>query len=219
MQTVYKTGFRLLLLLVFVLGSFTSLRAQQLKGLQFESRRMVTINIDGQDINRPSQSCFVANLNRGRYHVKVYSSRRCVYDEHIYYPGHGVKSIQIRDGNNPGHDFDDDDFDDDFDNDACDNNHNASNRHVFKQLLARLDDTPFDDDKLDYVKVANFKNVFSAKEIILLVKEFTFGDNKLEAAKLLYRSCYEKQLYFTVAESLTFLSEKEELLDYIKCSK
>ena len=212
MQTVYKTGFRLLLLLVFVLGSFTSLWAQQLKGLQFESRHKVTININGQDVNKPSQSCFAANLNRGRYHVKAYNSNRCVYDEHIYYPGHGVKLIQIRGVNTPGHGFDDEDFD----NDYCDDNHNSSNKHVYKELLARLEDTPFDDDKLDYIKVANFKNVFSAKEIILLVKEFTFGDNKLEAAKLLYRSCYEKQLYFTVAESLTFLSEKEELLDYIK---
>ena len=207
MKTAYKTDFRLLLLFVIVLGSFIPVHAQQIKGIQFESRRMVTIRINGQDINRPSQSCFVANLNRGQYHVRAYSENRCVYDENIYYSGHGVMSIRIRGGNNTGDDFDEDD---------CDDSHPDANKHVFKQLLARIKETSFDDDKLDLIKVANFKNIFSVKEIKLLIKQFSFGSNKLMAAKLLYRSCYEKPSYFTVTESLTFHSEKEDLLEYIQ---
>jgi hypothetical protein len=202
---------------MLALSSFTSIEAQQLKGFSFESRRMVRININGQDVNKPSQSCFVANINRGRYLVKAYISNRCIYQENIYYQGYGIKKITILSNNDPDHDYDNDYDDDDFDNDDyCDDNHHSSDKRAFKQLLNSLKEAPFDDEKLDFIKAANFKNILSVKEVNLLIKQFSFGGNKLKAAKLLYRSCYEKQLYYTVAESLTFLSEKEELLEYIK---
>ncbi|MGL5773636.1 MAG: hypothetical protein ACRCX1_12750, partial [Bacteroidales bacterium] len=54
--------------------------AQQLNGILFESRYPVTIRLDGQKVNLPSQTSFVANLRSGVYNVSADVKGRVIYN-------------------------------------------------------------------------------------------------------------------------------------------
>lgn len=198
MKTFYKTSTRLLLFCIITFCSISSVLAQRLNGLLFESSQKITININGQDINDPSQSCFIANLKRGDYFVKAFINGRCVYEEEIFYNGRGVEKIIINRGSEGG---------------------NIPNNEVFTQLLKVLKEASFDDKKLEIIETANFKNIFSIEEVKVLISQFTFSSGRLKAAKLLYRSCYKKPLYFSVVDLFSFQREKDELLKYIRTMK
>ena len=89
-----------------------SVKAFSLNGISIESpREQVVVFIDGQQVCKPTFSCFVANLNGGSYRVQVYAARRgeqfnrenLLLDERVYCSSMRVKEIVIEGANHPGH--------------------------------------------------------------------------------------------------------------------
>ena len=85
-----------------------SVKAFSLNGISIESpREQVVVFIDGQQVCKPTFSCFVANLNGGSYRVQVYAARRgeqfnrenLLLDERVYCSSMRVKEIVIEGAN------------------------------------------------------------------------------------------------------------------------
>ena len=102
---------KLILVFCFLLA-VVSVKAFSLNGISIESpREQVVVFIDGQQVCKPTFSCFVANLNGGSYRVQVYAARRgeqfnrenLLLDERVYCSSMRVKEIVIEGTNYPGH--------------------------------------------------------------------------------------------------------------------
>ena len=80
-------------------------------------------------------------------------------------------------------------------------------RYVSKEL--------FDSNRLEVAKQIVKDNWVSARQIASFCELFTYDSNRLEFAKYAYASCVNKGMYFTVEETFTYSSSKEELREYI----
>lgn len=73
----------------------------------------------------------------------------------------------------------------------------------------------FDEKRLNTAKLIITNNPMTTRQIANICKLFTFEANKLEFAKIAYRSCVDKGMYFLLDEVFTFSSSKDELHDFI----
>lgn len=81
----------------------------------------------------------------------------------------------------------------------------------FDQLLASVEDESFSDGKLRVIKMAAKQNYFTADQAKQLVAAMSFGDNKVEAAVLLYPQLVDQGNFFKVMDAFTYDSNKEKV--------
>ena len=62
----------------------------------------------------------------------------------------------------------------------------------------------------------NLSTAFSTTQIISLMKEMSFDDQKLVLAKEAYPYCIDQENYYKVADAFTFSSNSWKLKDFVK---
>lgn len=79
-----------------------------------------------------------------------------------------------------------------------------------KNMIKRIDDANFADDQLAIVRLLNKDWCFSTAQVKRIMEEFSFPENKLDAAEILYEKCTDKQNYSQLAGSFSFPSYEED---------
>lgn len=209
-------SFSLLLVVTF------SIKAASLHGIRIENtENPIIIFVDGEQVSTPTMSCFIANLNPGNYRIEIYEvesierndrERRgdLLYDNIIYFSGNGIKNICI-DGNYtalpspPRKKWD-----------GIHSNGKLMDNNTFNCFFSAVKDAPFKSDKMSLIETAVRTSAFTSKQCKRLIDLNTFDDDKIEMLQMLYPRVIDKQHFFMLIESLTFISSKDKMNDFIK---
>lgn len=184
-----------------------TLFAQEINGILFESRYPVTVRLDGQRVNLPSQTSFVTNLRPGVYNVQADNNGRIIFTDQIRYSGRGTLVISldrggshppvVQPGNPSGY-------------------VPAMDQRQFDVLLRSVNNEAFDDQKMPIIKMATLKNNFTSSQVASLIKTLSFSKSQIEMAKYLFKYSTDPENYYTiVGNSFTFSTDKRELEKYI----
>lgn len=210
-------GFCLLLAVV-------SANAFSLNGISIESlREQVVVFIDGQQVCKPTYSCFIANLNGGSYRVEVYAVRRggrfgeedLLLDERVYCSSMEVKEIVIGGTNRPGH--------------RPDGPNRPGHRpdgfnpwkpvmsdSSFEQFINSLRKQPFESDRNALLDNALMSSYFTTDQCIRLLEFCKFDSERKPFLKKIYPRIADKANFFRALDKLNFSSDKNEVNDFIK---
>lgn len=201
-----------ILLLTFAMC--ITLKAQNVRGIRIESSAYpVIVYLNDVQVSTATQSCFIANLDRGSYKIEVYkvsrhsgrNSNDRVYSERIHYDGRGIKDIVIAgapvDDYPPGPE------------------HGMlppMNRKMFDQFYSSLKSEPFDSGKESIIKVAIKGNSFSCEQVKKICELYTFDSNRLPLLKRFYPNIIDKGNVFTLVDILSFSSSKKEFMKFVE---
>jgi hypothetical protein len=81
----------------------------------------------------------------------------------------------------------------------------------FSQLRSAVKSQVFGDDQLAMLRSASTGRAFTSDQVSELMRLFTFGDDRVAAAAMLYPQVVDPENWFIVYGRLTFSSEKDEL--------
>lgn len=205
----------------------------------------VRVMVDGNRYKLNDNSITINNLRQGYHSVKVYrqvrgirpgygnnSNYQLLYSANVYVkPQYHVDITINRFGKafideqpvSLGYNVDGDDWGDNNwnDNNWNDNNCNnntgmAMNSQSFSSFRQSLQNERFDNTRMNMAKTVINANYFTTAQIKELMPLFSFEGNKLEIAKYAYKNTLDKNNYFSIADSFTFSSNKEELMQYIQ---
>ena len=95
----------------------------------------------------------------------------------------------------------------------------AMNSNIFNQVKQTMQEQSFESSKLTFAKQVLDKNSISTNQSKELVAMLAMGTDKLDFAKYAYDKVSDKANYFTIANSLTMQTDKDELLKYIRDKK
>jgi len=202
----------------------TSIYATVSDGIRIESPYPVIVCIDGEQINTPAQTCFIANLRRGHYLIEVYedtpnrptanrrpgSSRtsanrqkkgKLLFKEKIFFSGSGVEDIFVDQEDIPENDL--------FYG-------NVMSDKAFEDFLRVLKKEPFDDHRKGIIEMATQNSLFTSEQCKKILSIYNFDDRKIEVIKMLYPKVVDKQNFFIVLETMTFGSNKDKVNEIIK---
>lgn len=201
-----------------------SIKAAPIYGIRIEStENPVIVFVDGEQVSTPTMSCFIANLNLGDYRIEVYEVESIgsddrgrkgslIYDNIIYFSGDEIKEICIESNYSASPPPLRKRWDGIYSNEGLmDNN-------TFSSFLYTVKAAPFKSDKMSLIETAVRTSVFTAKQCRRLADLNTFDDDKIEMLQMLYPRVIDKQNFFMVIESLTFISSKDKINDFIKGS-
>ena len=85
-----------------------------------------------------------------------------------------------------------------------------------KAIVKLMKDVSFDDKKLNVAKVCLSLRDVPVEGIRKMVRTLSFSDNKMALLKYAYNYCYDRERYFTLCDELTFSSDRDELIRYLK---
>jgi len=89
--------------------------------------------------------------------------------------------------------------------------HRAMKKEAFESLVALLEATSFEKDKLDVVKTAASKNRFSIAQVGEIVDTLSFSSGKLAAVEALVDRVVDPENGFLLAQHFTFSSDKKKV--------
>lgn len=197
---------RKLLLSILLSAAMIPSFAQQLNGILFESRYPVTIRLDGQKVNLPSQTSFVANLRPGVYNVSADLKGRIVYNNQIRYDGRGTMIVSI---DNP-------EVCPPVSDSGCSGHIQPMGSNQFDALLKSVKKEPFDEEKISVIKMSTIKSNFTSEQVAALIKTLSFSNSQVNTAKYLFKYCTDPENYYRiVGNAFTFSTDKRELETYI----
>lgn len=209
---------RRLIVGVCFLLAVTAAQAVTIDGIRIESQgQRIIVVVDGQQVCKPTNSCFVANL-RGSCRVEVYAAGRgdelrrenLLYDERIYCSNREIKEIVIagsnRPGNNkPGH------RPEHFRSDEP-----AMSQEAFQQFISSYKKQNFESDRKALLDHALMSSYFTTDQCLRLLEFYTFESEKIPFLKKIYPRIADKANFFRALDELTFSSDKEEINKFIK---
>ncbi|MNY59968.1 hypothetical protein D3C86_1964700 [compost metagenome] len=73
----------------------------------------------------------------------------------------------------------------------------------------------FDSNRLKSARAYAAKTNLSAYQVKEIAATFTFDNNRLDWAKTAYKNCYDRENYFLLRDSFTFVSNYNDLQDYV----
>ncbi len=86
----------------------------------------------------------------------------------------------------------------------------------FNNMKLFISKESFDNRKLEVAKIASANNYFSTLQVRDIMNVFSFEDSKLEIAKYLYARTIDKNNYYQLTNALSFSTNKDALLEFIK---
>lgn len=84
-----------------------------------------------------------------------------------------------------------------------------------KGMINKIDDAAFANDQLDVVKALNANFCFSTAQVKKIMNEFSFPENKLDVAKMLYPKCTDAKNYYQLKGEFSFNRYEEEFSSMI----
>jgi hypothetical protein len=95
-------------------------------------------------------------------------------------------------------------------------NNFAMSDQDFTGLISRVKQLRFTDEKMAIIREAAMRNQFYTGQVVQLMQQFNFESDKLELAKLLYRSTADKNNFYIIYGEFRFSSTRTELEKYIE---
>lgn len=95
-------------------------------------------------------------------------------------------------------------------------NYRQISAYDFSMLKQYVQKEAFDDRKISIAKQAASTSYFSTAQVRDLMSAFSFDDGKLDVAKYFYNRTIDRNNYYQLTDVLSFSSNKDELLNYIK---
>lgn len=200
--------------------------AAGINGLRIDGgRNLFIVYVDGEQVCMPTNSCFVANLNRGYYRVQIYESRytrpnqrpwrgRVLFDERVYVDSRDIRDIQL------GREYTSDDEDGRYDYRDRDERRgerlSVMRSELFNSLVQRVKDEPFTSGRMDLIKTALLNSNFTTEQCGRLINIFSFDSEKMSIMKLMYPRIIDKEGFFVLLDSLSFPSSKNEIKRFIE---
>ena len=91
-----------------------------------------------------------------------------------------------------------------------------ANSEQVKAIVRLMNETSFDENKLEVAKVCLMLRDVPVEGIRKMVKTLSFSDNKKDLLKFAYKYCPDHENYYTLCKELSFSSDREELLRYME---
>lgn len=91
----------------------------------------------------------------------------------------------------------------------------GNNNNLFDNLLAMVKRESFDDNKIKVIQAYTVNSYLSTTQTAVLLKNLSFEEKKLALAKSLVPVISDPQNYYTLKDSFTFLSTKDEFLSFL----
>lgn len=85
----------------------------------------------------------------------------------------------------------------------------------FKDMLSKIENEHFADDQLNVLKMLNSDHCFSTAQVKRVIAIFSFPENKLDAAEILYPKCTDRENYYQLKGSFSFPSYESDFEDMI----
>lgn len=85
----------------------------------------------------------------------------------------------------------------------------------FQPLLQQIAAKSFDDDQVKLVEMMTVNRCFSTAQLKAIAGEMTFDEGKMKVFKMCYAKCPDRQNYYQLIDSLSFISSKDELRRFI----
>jgi len=197
-----------ILVSLLLLIAFNNVNAQNINGIRIECDTPVEVFINGMKVCNPVQSCMIANLGSGTYHIEAYTAdyitRELLFSKNVRYSGYGIKEIILDGIRHIGG------------NNGMIIIQNAMDEHTFSAFLNSLDKAIFDSDKKSLIESAVKHSQFYTSQVITICKEhYNFDSDRLWLLKTMYPAIIDKEKSFMLQDLLTFSSSKQELEKYI----
>ncbi|WP_071147299.1 DUF4476 domain-containing protein [Bacteroides ihuae] len=211
---------KLMISLSLLLVAF-ALKAAPVYGIRIEStENPIIVFVEGTQISIPTMSCFIANLSPGNYQIEAYEVEyfgrndfgrkgRLIYHNLIYFSGNELKNIRIE-SNFPTLPSHQDRWT------GAHSDRGVMDNNTFNSFFSAVKAAPFKSDKMDLIETAVQTSAFTIQQCKRLVELNTFDDDKIEMIQLLYPRIVDKQNFFMLLESLSFISSKDKINDFIK---
>ncbi len=209
-----------------LLAAVATIQAASLRGLRIESTgQPIIVFVDGTQVCTATSSCFVANLPGGNYKVEVYEAvpgRRgdtgihtgnLLYSEYVRYSGRNIFDITVnsRSGSRP-----DSSRDDRPDRRDYNGYYDVMSPEAFGRFYNSVKNTPFDDQRIKLIDTALVTSNFTTDQCRQLTGFFTFDDKKMQVMQMMYPNIMDKSNFFTLIETLTFISSKDKMNEFVK---
>ncbi|MBM4404103.1 MAG: DUF4476 domain-containing protein [Candidatus Cloacimonetes bacterium] len=86
----------------------------------------------------------------------------------------------------------------------------------FSDLLSRIKNQKFSDDKIRMLKTAADSFRFKVDQIVQLIKAFQFSDDQLEALRIAWLECADPQNKYRILDAFTYSSDKTKAEQIMK---
>jgi hypothetical protein len=96
------------------------------------------------------------------------------------------------------------------------NYNNSMTNQMFAQVKQTIQQQSFESSKLDFAKQSLDKKLISTNQAKEIINLFSMETNKLDFAKYAYDRVTDKENYFTVTNTLSMQTSKDDLLKYIR---
>ncbi len=104
---------------------------------------------------------------------------------------------------------------DNSDSDSSLSNHKVLDDDTFKDYFSKFNNASFSDEKKKVLKKIVKFYFLNSQQILRIIKEISFGSDKLKAAKILYPYITDPQNSTDILEAFSFSSEKEKFNEMI----
>ncbi|WP_316826588.1 DUF4476 domain-containing protein [Pedobacter miscanthi] len=95
-------------------------------------------------------------------------------------------------------------------------NYRLLSGEAFQEFYASYKKCSFDSERVRLISAVSKKASFSSSQCKLILKTFTFDQERLKTAQNLYKTVVDPQNYFTLAEIFEFPYYKDEFLKYLE---
>ena len=92
----------------------------------------------------------------------------------------------------------------------------ALNDRQFADLLKVVNNTPFADDKKEAFRLGMQKNYITVDQVSVLLKQFTFDDDKLAWAMLAYKYTTDVQKFYQLRDRFSFLTTQDDFDKFLQ---
>lgn len=187
-----------------------------------------TVEIGNQMISNNSGKFRFFDLNPGKVLISIYEDGYLIYKTRVniqknrrlildFFTHQGLYLLDSYPVQNQTYGFNewDDVWNNPYGSFGNNYNTNSMNNAQFTSFLNALKKNSFDDSKLAFVQQQLRSTVFSAQQIKTILETFSFDSERLNAGKVLYTGCIDKQNFYIVYEVFSHDSYQQELMLYI----
>lgn len=86
---------------------------------------------------------------------------------------------------------------------------------TFTTFLTKMKDKGFDNQRLDFVKSTMKNNWFTTDQVLQMIQTFSFENNKVDFAKVIWHKTTDKGSFFKIYEAFTFSSSEKSVQEYV----
>jgi len=86
----------------------------------------------------------------------------------------------------------------------------AMNENEFSQILSRIEDESFDNDKMEIINMTLIDKPISLEQCNRVLKAFPFDDGKLKAMATIYKNVIDKSNGYSLVDNFVFPNTKSE---------